>query len=149
MFSQWTSMLNLLERELKRNSVGYVRLDGSMTAKKRDANLEKFKTDPTCMVFIVSLKAGGVGLTITAASKVFLVDPWWNPATEDQAIDRIHRIGQKKNVEVIRFIVRDTVEEKMLELLQKKRDMIANALSGTERKKKTNDRERMELIFSQ
>src|SRR5205814_4552673 len=82
---------------------------------------DRFQTDPACPLFLISLKAGGVGLNLTAADSVFLLDPWWNPATEAQAIDRTHRIGQTRHVFAYRLIAGDTVEERVLELQQRKR----------------------------
>jgi len=85
--------------------------------------VERFQSDDSCPIFLISLKAGGLGLNLTAAQYVFLLDPWWNPAIEAQAIDRTHRIGQTKNVFAYRLIAKDTVEEKVLELQQTKRDL--------------------------
>ena len=93
----------------------------------RKAQVERFQQDPDCSVFLVSLKAGGLGLNLTAASYVFLLDPWWNPAVEAQAIDRAHRIGQRSAVFAYRLIARDTVEEKILELQRRKR-RVADAI---------------------
>ena len=91
---------------------------------------ERFQTDPACGVFLISLKAGGLGLNLTAADYVFLLDPWWNPAVEAQAIDRTHRIGQTRRVFASRLIARDTVEEKVLELQQSKRDLAEAIIGG-------------------
>src|SRR5207248_4185125 len=89
----------------------------------RQSKVEHFQHDPDCKVFLISLKAGGVGLNLTAAEYVFLLDPWWNPAVEAQAIDRAHRIGQQRSVFAYRLIAKDTVEEKVLELQKSKRDL--------------------------
>ena len=91
--------------------------------------MERFQSDAACPVFLISLKAGGLGLNLTAAEYVFLLDPWWNPAVEAQAIDRAHRIGQTRHVFAYRLIARDTVEEKVAELQQSKRDL-AEAIVG-------------------
>ena len=101
------------------------------TAQTRDrqARVEAFQNDPDCRLFLISLKAGGLGLNLTAAEYVFLLDPWWNPAVESQAIDRAHRIGQTRPVFAYRLIARDTVEEKVLELQKTKRDL-ADAILG-------------------
>ncbi|PVV00497.1 hypothetical protein BB560_005120, partial [Smittium megazygosporum] len=125
-FSQWTSALDILEKEL--NSVGlkFSRLDGSMKRQVREEAIEVFSNDPSCNVMLISLKAGGVGLNLTAANNVFLLDPYWNPSVERQAIDRVHRIGQKTPVFVYRYIINNSIEEKM-DLLKKKKDSIANA----------------------
>src|SRR5690606_38860420 len=104
-------------------------LDGSTT--NRQAEVEAFQKDPNIPVFLISLKAGGVGLNLTAADYVFLLDPWWNPAVEAQAIDRAHRIGQENKVIIYKFITRNTVEEKIM-LLQSKKMALAGELIGTE-----------------
>jgi SNF2 family DNA or RNA helicase len=127
-FSQWTGFLDLCERALEAQRIGHTRLDGQMSAQKRKDALATFKCEPHVKVFLISLKAGGVGLNLTSANKVILVDPWWNPATEEQAIDRIHRIGQQKPVEVIRMVCENTVEQNILALQDKKRKLIENAL---------------------
>jgi SNF2 family DNA or RNA helicase len=127
-FSQWTSMLDLLEPRLRERGHGTVRLDGS--TRDRAAVVDSFQRDPGVSVFLVSLKAGGTGLNLTAADHVFLFDPWWNPAVEEQAFDRAHRIGQEKPVFVYRLVASDTVEERILELQMEKRalaDMAAGA----------------------
>ncbi len=118
-FSQWTSMLDLLEPRLAERGYGTVRLDGS--TRDRAAVVDRFQHDPGVSIFLVSLKAGGTGLNLTAADHVFLFDPWWNPAVEQQAFDRAHRIGQDKPVFVYRLIAADTVEERILALQDEKR----------------------------
>lgn len=120
-FSQFTSLLALVRKELDARTVTYEYLDGR--TKDRQARVERFQADPAVKLFLISLKAGGVGLNLTAADYVFLLDPWWNPAAEAQAIDRAHRIGQKRSVFAYRLIAKDTVEEKVLELQQTKRDL--------------------------
>ncbi|MGH9333162.1 MAG: DEAD/DEAH box helicase, partial [Vicinamibacteria bacterium] len=127
-FSQWTSLLDLLEPELKERGYRFVRLDGS--TRNRAEVVERFQRDPEVSVFLVSLKAGGTGLNLTAADHVFLFDPWWNPAVEEQAFDRAHRIGQEKPVFVYRLVAADTVEEKILDLQREKRTL-ADVASGT------------------
>lgn len=129
-FSQWTSMLDLLEQPLNDAGYHFVRLDGAMSQTQRQNAVDAFNNDPTVTLFLVSMKAGGLGLNLTAGSRVFLLDPWWNPATEDQAIDRVHRIGQTREVIVYRFIIEGTVEERILELQEKKRNLAQGALSG-------------------
>ncbi len=101
----------------------YEYLDGK--TRDRQAHVDRFQNDPDCRLFLISLKAGGLGLNLTAADYVFLLDPWWNPAVEAQAIDRTHRIGQTRQVFAYRLIARDTVEEKVLELQKTKRDLAA------------------------
>ena len=122
-FSQFTEMLHLIERELQKEKVSYSYLDGSIPAEKRKAAVDKFQDDPTIRVFLISLKAGGVGLNLTAADYVYIVDPWWNPAVEQQAIDRTHRIGQVNKIFAYKMICKDTVEEKIVQLQQKKKQL--------------------------
>jgi len=127
-FSQFTSLLALLKPQLDREKVVYEYLDGQ--TRDREERVLRFQTDPACGVFLISLKAGGLGLNLTAADYVFLLDPWWNPAVEAQAIDRTHRIGQTRRVFASRLIARDTVEEKVLELQQSKRDLAESIIGG-------------------
>ncbi|KAK8709677.1 hypothetical protein V6N13_060687 [Hibiscus sabdariffa] len=131
-FSQWTSFLDLLEIPLKRRGIGFLRFDGKLVQKHRERVLKEFNDTREKMVLLMSLKAGGVGLNLTAASNVFLMDPWWNPAVEEQAIMRIHRIGQQRTVTVRRFIVKETVEERMQQVQARKERMIAGALTDEE-----------------
>lgn len=120
-FSQFTSFLAILKRRLDPESVPYAYLDGQ--TRNRQAEVERFQSDPECKLFLISLKAGGLGLNLTAGEYVFLLDPWWNPVIEAQAIDRAHRIGQVNKVFACRIISRDTVEEKVLQLQQTKRNL--------------------------
>lgn len=120
-FSQFTSMLSIVREHLDRKQIRYAYLDGQ--TRKRKQVIEQFQNDPETPVFLISLKAGGLGLNLTAAEYVFLLDPWWNPAVEAQAIDRAHRVGQTNQVFAYRLICRDTVEEKILDLQKKKRDL--------------------------
>jgi SNF2 family DNA or RNA helicase len=110
--------------------------------------VERFQTDPDCKLFLVSLKAGGLGLNLTAAEYVFLLDPWWNPAVEAQAIDRAHRIGQTRRVFAYRLITRDTVEQKVLELQKTKRDLADAVITADNRTLATLKREDLELLLS-
>jgi len=127
-FSQFTSLLAYVRKELDRQGIEYAYLDGQ--TRDRGEVVDRFQTDDDCNLFLISLKAGGVGLNLTAASYVFLLDPWWNPAVEAQAIDRAHRIGQQQKVFAYRLIARDTVEEKMLELQKSKRQIADAILDG-------------------
>ncbi|GLJ41479.1 hypothetical protein SUGI_0858480 [Cryptomeria japonica] len=131
-FSQWTSFLDLLQIPFQRMNYGFVRLDGTMSQQQRERVIKEFSQNPHILVMLISLKAGGVGINLTAASNVFLMDPWWNPAVEEQAIMRIHRIGQTKEVKVRRFIVKGTVEERMQQVQARKQRMIAGALTDQE-----------------
>ncbi len=125
-FSQWTSLLDLVEPHLEAAGVKFTRLDGS--TRDRGAVVNDFQSEGGPPVLLASLKAGGTGLNLTAADHVFLLDPWWNPATEDQAADRAHRIGQDRPVMVYRMVARDTVEERILALQEKKRALADVAL---------------------
>jgi superfamily II DNA or RNA helicase len=118
-FSQWTSLLDLIEPVLGQIGIEFTRLDGS--TRDRAAVVESFQSEAGPPVMLISLKAGGTGLNLTAADHVFLCDPWWNPAVEDQAADRAHRIGQERPVMIYRLVAVDTVEERILELQQRKR----------------------------
>ncbi len=126
-FSQFTSLLAIVRQRLDVAGVRYEYLDGA--TRDRQTRVENFQNDPECKLFLISLKAGGLGLNLTAADYVFLLDPWWNPAVEAQAVDRAHRIGQTKPVFAYRLIARDTVEEKVLELQKTKREL-ADAILG-------------------
>jgi SNF2 family DNA or RNA helicase len=121
LFSQFSSMLDLLQAWLEERGVAFCRLDGS--TRDRSAQVDRFQTG-TVPVFLISLKAGGVGLNLTAADTVVHFDPWWNPAVEAQATDRAHRIGQKSTVTSYKLITRGTVEEKILQLQQRKRSLM-------------------------
>ncbi|KAJ3679932.1 hypothetical protein LUZ60_016210 [Juncus effusus] len=131
-FSQWTGFMDLLEIPFRKKGVGFLRFDGKLQQKQRERVLKEFNESDDVTVLLMSLKAGGVGLNLTAASNVFLMDPWWNPAVEEQAIMRIHRIGQKRQVQVKRFIVKDTVEERMQQVQARKQRMIEGALTDEE-----------------
>ena len=126
-FSQFVGMLKLIEVELKKSKTAYTYLDGSTT--NRQDKVDKFQSDNEVKLFLISLKAGGVGLNLTAADYVIHVDPWWNPAVEMQATDRAHRIGQDKPVFVYKLLMRDSVEEKILQLQERKRTLVKNLIS--------------------
>lgn len=129
-FSQFTSMLNLIRNELDAENVSYSYLDGA--TRDRAAVVDAFQKSDGPPVFLISLKAGGYGLTLTAADTVVLFDPWWNPAVEAQAADRIHRIGQSRPATIYKLITRGTVEEKILKLQEKKKSMISAAIGEAE-----------------
>jgi superfamily II DNA or RNA helicase len=126
-FSQFVSMLKILKNALDEDKVRYEYLDGS--TQDRAERIDRFQDDPTISVFLISLKAGGSGLNLTGADTVIHFDPWWNPAVEDQASDRAHRIGQKKVVTVYRLVAAGTIEEKILELKEKKRELVSAVLT--------------------
>lgn len=123
-FSQFTSMLDLVEWRLKRAGFSTVKLQGSMSPQQRDNTIKYFMENTQVEVFLVSLKAGGVALNLCEASQVFLMDPWWNPSVEWQSMDRVHRIGQKRPIRITRFCIKDSIELKIIELQDKKADMI-------------------------
>jgi len=128
-FSQFLGMLSLIEERLQKEKIKYVKLTGSST--KRQELVNAFENDKDCRVFLISLRAGGLGLNLISADYVFLVDPWWNPAVENQAIDRTHRIGQTRNVFAYRMICKNTIEEKIMDI-QKKKKALADDLINTE-----------------
>ena len=127
-FSQFTGMLQLIADALKKDAVPFLYLDASTKAEHRQGLVQQFQTTDDAKIFLISLKAGGVGLTLTAADYVYLVDPWWNPAAEQQAIDRTHRIGQQQKVFAYKMICRDTVEEKILALQEKKQSLVKDII---------------------
>lgn len=137
--SQFTRFLTVLETPLREEGFSFVRLDGTMTQKKRAQVIQEFQSDASDSpsIMLLSLKAGGVGLNLTAASHVFLMDPAWNPATEEQCIDRCHRLGQKKKVVVTKFIVKDSVEENMVKIQKKKQDLVEKAFGAANSNKKS------------
>ncbi|XP_068640217.1 helicase-like transcription factor CHR28 isoform X2 [Aristolochia californica] len=126
-FSQWTSMLDLLENSIKESSIQFRRLDGTMTLASRDKAVKDFTNNPEVTVMIMSLKAGNLGLNMVAANHVIILDLWWNPTTEDQAVDRAHRIGQTRQVTVSRLTIENSVEDRILALQEKKREMVSSA----------------------
>ncbi|HYU35865.1 MAG TPA: DEAD/DEAH box helicase, partial [Thermoanaerobaculia bacterium] len=145
-FSQFTSFLGLLRRRLDAAGLSYLYLDGK--TRNRQELVEKFQSDAGSTLFLISLKAGGLGLNLTAADYVYLLDPWWNPAVEAQAVDRAHRIGQTRTVFAYRLVARDTVEEKILELQAGKR-ALADAIVQADQSVMANlSREDLELLLS-
>ena len=126
-FSQWTALLDRVEPHLRAAGIDFTRLDGR--TRRRDEVVRRFQDDDGPPVMLISLRAGGTGLNLTAADHIFLLDPWWNPAVEDQAADRAHRIGQTRPVLVHRLVARDTVEERILALQQRKRALADVALA--------------------
>ena len=131
-FSQFTSVLKKLGGELSSKSIGYLYLDGSTKANKRVKMVKEFNESEDLKIFLISLKAGGTGLNLTSSDLVLHFDPWWNPAIEDQATDRAHRIGQQNIVEVIKLIAKDSVEENIIRLQEDKRELINKVISGEE-----------------
>ena len=145
-FSQFTKFLGLVRDRLDEEGIKYEYLDGR--TRNRAERVERFQTDPTIPLFLISLKAGGLGLNLTAAGYVYLLDPWWNPAVEAQAIDRSHRIGQTQQVFAYRLIAKDTVEQKILDLQQKKRDLADAILDENRNVIGTLTRDDLEFLLS-
>lgn len=143
-FSQWTSFLDLIEPHLKIKGISFSRLDGS--TKDRESVIGEFQKDDGPSAMLISLKAGGVGVTLTAADHIYLMDSWWNPAVEEQASGRAHRIGQKNPVFVYRFIASGTVEEKVLALQVRKKEIAEMVLSEAEIVKSVSKEEILELL---
>ena len=128
-FSQFTSMLELLEQDLRREAISYYKITGATPKEKRVELVNAFNSDAT-PVFLISLKAGGTGLNLTGADVVIHYDPWWNQAVQNQATDRAHRIGQTRVVSVYKLIAKDTIEEKIVKMQESKRDLADSILSG-------------------
>ncbi len=147
-FSQFLGMLALIRGKLEELGVKYEYFDGSTAAPDRQKAIESFQNNDEVRVFLISLKAGGVGLNLTAADYVYIVDPWWNPAVEQQAIDRTHRIGQTKNIFAYRMICKDTIEDKILLLQEKKRALAKDIISDDASFVKALTREDVEYLFS-
>lgn len=131
LFSQFTTVLKKLSSELEKRNIAYLYIDGSTNAKNRLDLVDKFNSDDTKKVFLISLKAGGIGLNLTSADTVIHFDPWWNPSVEDQATDRAHRFGQKNTVQVIKLIAKGTIEEKIIKLQENKKDLISQFVNGS------------------
>ena len=145
-FSQFTSMLALVRKRLDDHGIVYEYLDGQ--TRDRKERVGRFQSDPDCPVFLISLKAGGLGLNLTAAGYVFILDPWWNPATEAQAIDRTHRIGQTRHVFAYRLICQDTIEQRISELQARKRELADAIISGQENPLRHLTRQDLEHLLS-
>ncbi len=131
-FSQFVKMLKLIEKEIKKEAIEYEYLDGKSSKKAREKSVKNFQENPEVRVFLISLKAGGTGINLTEADYVYIVDPWWNPAVENQAIDRCHRIGQSKKVIAYRMICKDTIEEKIMDHQKKKKKIASDIISTDE-----------------
>ena len=138
----------LIRKKLDDLGIKYEYFDGSTSAPDREKAIQSFQNDTEVRVFLISLKAGGVGLNLTAADYVYIVDPWWNPAVEQQAIDRTHRIGQTKNIFAYRMICKDTIEDKILQLQEKKKALAKDIISDDASFVKALTREDVEYLFS-
>ena len=142
-------MLHLIAKHLRKKGIEYYHFDGDTEISKRQEMVNAFNSEnDTARVFLISLKAGNTGLNLTAADYVFLIDPWWNTAVEQQAIDRTHRIGQNKPVFVYRLIAKDSIEEKVLELQKRKQSVADGVLSGSERDGGSFGKEELTYLFS-
>ena len=128
-FSQFVKMLDIVQEKLKENNIEYTYLDGKTSLKEREARVNQFQSDDNKRVFLISLKAGGTGLNLTAADYVYILDPWWNPAVENQAIDRCYRMGQEKHVMAYRMVCTNTIEEKIMKLQQAKTQMAKEVIA--------------------
>ncbi len=147
-FSQFLGMLALIKEKLIELEIPFAYFDGSTTATDREKAIREFQDNDSCRVFLISLKAGGVGLNLTAADYVYIVDPWWNPAVEQQAIDRTHRIGQTKNIFAYRMICKDSIEDKILQLQDRKRLLAKDLIADDDGFVKSLSREDVEYLFS-
>jgi SNF2 family DNA or RNA helicase len=147
-FSQFLGMLSLIRAKLQEEGIAYEYFDGSTGINDRQKAIDNFQNNDKCRVFLISLKAGGVGLNLTAADYVYIVDPWWNPAVEQQAIDRTHRIGQTKNIFAYRMICIDTIEDKILQLQEKKRKLASELISDDVHFVKALSKADVEYLFS-
>ncbi len=141
-------MLGLIREKLTALGVKFEYFDGSTAAPDREKAIQSFQNDEEVRVFLISLKAGGVGLNLTAADYVYIVDPWWNPAVEQQAIDRTHRIGQTKNIFAYRMICKDTIEDKIMLLQERKRQLAKELIADDATFVKALSREDVEYLFS-
>lgn len=142
-------MLELIEFRLKREGISATKLTGTMPIISRNNIVISFQTDPTLQVLLISLKAGGEGLNLQAADHIFIMDPWWNPAAESQAIQRAHRIGQTRPVKALRFVTSDTIEEKIVELQQKKQSVFDCTVGGSNQALQKLTAEDIQFLFSQ
>ena len=130
-FSSFTSLIDLIKDELDKNKISYYILTGSTSKEERQRLVDAFQTDDTA-VFLISLKAGGTGLNLTAAEAVIHVDPWWNVSAQNQATARAHRIGQNANVQVYRMIMKDSIEEKIVKMQEHKKDLADSFIEGND-----------------
>ncbi|KAJ9257883.1 hypothetical protein DTO207G8_1660 [Paecilomyces variotii] len=139
-FSQWTSFLDIIEPHLERNGISFARIDGKMQSAKRDKSTHQFSNDPECKVLLASLNVCSVGLNLVAANQVILADSWWAPAIEDQAMDRVYRLGQKRETTIWRLVMEGSIEDRVLEIQDTKRNLIMAAFRETGKKKKAEDK---------
>jgi len=145
-FSSFVKHLDLFRTRLEQDGIGYAYLTGSRNQRQREEAVNDFQTRSNCSLFLISLKAGGVGLNLTAADYVFILDPWWNPAAEMQALSRAHRIGQENRVFVYRFISNDSIEEKIQRLQERKRELAETFVTSNNPLKSLSEDELLELF---
>ena len=138
-FSQWTSFLDIVEPHLQERGIGYTRVDGKMNSTKRDNSIHTFRTDPDCKALLASLNVCSVGLNLAVANQAILADSWWAPAIEDQALDRVYRLGQKRDTTVWRLVMEGSIEDRVLAIQENKRKLMSDAFRETS-KKRTEDR---------
>jgi SNF2 family DNA or RNA helicase len=146
MFSSFVKHLDLFRTRLQEDGKGYAYLTGAQSHRQRAKAVNEFQTNSECPIFLISLKAGGVGLNLTAADYVFILDPWWNPAAEMQALNRAHRIGQDKSVFVYRFISNDTIEEKIQSLQARKKKLAEAFVTSNNPLRSLSEKELLELF---
>ena len=145
-FSSFVKHLNLFRSKIEEDGIHYAYLTGAQNQRQRESAVKDFQRKKSCSLFLISLKAGGVGLNLTAADYVFILDPWWNPAAEMQALNRAHRIGQEKNVFVYRFISNDTIEEKIQHLQVRKRELAETFITSNNPLRDLSEKELLELF---
>ncbi len=147
-FSQFTSVLDIIGTYLQKEKLDYLRIDGSSTLKQREKSIKEFQNNPDKTIFLLSLKAGGVALNLTAADYVIIFDPWWNPAVEAQAVDRAHRIGQTRKVISYRIIVKNSIEDKILKLQETKKELMNSLITEDTSLFKSLSKEELLNLFS-
>ena len=147
-FSQFTTVLDLFGEELREKDIPFYTLTGATSSKERINLVNKFNKENDVKVFLISLKAGGTGLNLTSANLVIHFDPWWNPAVESQATDRAYRIGQRRQVQVVKLIAKESIEEKIIALQEEKQELIENILSSEDISKNIINKEVIEDIFN-
>lgn len=145
-FSYWTKMLDLISKALDINNICFERLDGKMSNSQRHKAIQHFRSDPKCTVFLATVGSAGVGIDLTAACRIHLMEPQWNPMAEEQALDRVHRIGQTQPVVATRYIVNESVEEYVVSLQKKKLDLIQQSLEPNAAAKTSALKERLKTL---
>lgn len=145
-FSQWTSFLTVIQRQLEEAGYTYTRIDGSMNTSQRDAAIRALDNDPSTRIMLASLSVCSVGLNLVSADTVILADSWWAPAIEDQAVDRVHRLGQTRPTTVWRLIMEGTVEERVLDIQGEKRELVNKAFQEKQGKKKTKETRMADIV---